>query len=227
MASYSKPTLLELLTKCRTQLADPSGRWWTDEQLIGYIQDWQDELNNHFEWVHTTYTLTATGSSVTLPSGERVVYVRQEGVHLPITDEGVLREVDPSWREKTSEYASAYVQYTPLELVPYPSLTAKRVWEIEQVTLPTLTTLTSTITVPAWVKWSCVPYVCMRAYTIVGPNHDLQKVARYKAKMKKWEQIFASVANKMWGTRYPRLKMGGYWERRLVRPAPITQEVLI
>lgn len=59
-------TLSQLRAICRRELADPSGRFWPDAELNQYINDWQDQLQNDFEfvWGQTTATQSlGTGGS--------------------------------------------------------------------------------------------------------------------------------------------------------------------
>jgi hypothetical protein len=226
MAAYTKPSKAALLSQCRRQLADLAGRWWSDDTLNNYITDWQSSLNDQFEWVHQTATVLATGSSVTLPtSGGRVVYVVQNNVYLPRTNEGVLQEIDINWRHQWGSLAAAYLQYSPTTIMPWPKLLATTTLVVEYIGSPTFATGTSTIDIPAFAKWSCVPYVCGRAYGSLGPNHDFHKAMRYKKKFERWKQIFASAMTKQWACRAPRLKQDATaWEAKLVRPVGVITE---
>lgn len=64
MALSDKWTLSDLRGICRRELADPSGRFWTDQELNLYINDWQDQLQNDFEFVWGLATATQTTSGI-------------------------------------------------------------------------------------------------------------------------------------------------------------------
>src|SRR6478609_9595200 len=63
---YFKPTRVALLGACRRTLLDPSSRWWTDTELNDYLNDWQIELQNEFEMVWGTATVTTSTATLTL-----------------------------------------------------------------------------------------------------------------------------------------------------------------
>lgn len=66
MSQADRWSLSTLRQSVRNELADPSGSAltkWTDAELNGYVGDWQDILQNDYEfcWGITTATLSGTG----------------------------------------------------------------------------------------------------------------------------------------------------------------------
>lgn len=63
MALSDQWSLTQLRAICRRELADPAARFWPDAELDQYINDWQDQLQNDFEFVWGITTATQTVSS--------------------------------------------------------------------------------------------------------------------------------------------------------------------
>src|SRR5579863_2904706 len=63
MASSDKWTLNQLRTAVRNDLFDPTGKWWTNDELNRYINDWQHLLQTQYEFVWGSATITATDTS--------------------------------------------------------------------------------------------------------------------------------------------------------------------
>ena len=66
MAFTDRWTLLQLRTSARRVLADPAGRFWSDAELNNYIDEWQSNLQDQFEFAWNTATITTSLSTHTI-----------------------------------------------------------------------------------------------------------------------------------------------------------------
>jgi hypothetical protein len=66
MPLSDKWSLATHLTVVRKELADPVAKFWPDSELNHYIEDWQNDVQNQFEfvWGITTATQTTSGGNV-------------------------------------------------------------------------------------------------------------------------------------------------------------------
>lgn len=66
MPTSDKWSLAQHLTVVRNELADPVAKFWPDTELNHYITDWQNDVQNQFEfvWSITTATQTSSGTNV-------------------------------------------------------------------------------------------------------------------------------------------------------------------
>lgn len=212
MASYTKLNLSELRTLVRYKLADPTGRWWPDSQLDAYINDWQDTLNTEFEctWAIATATLTSqfTASTAISTNIQRIHSIRRtsDSRELPKLSVYRLNEIDRSFRWIAGNTPGCwYEEEGKIGIFPSPLTTA--VVTVEYVSTPEMSTSTSSMVIPAYMKYSVVPYVCSRAYGALGPNFDHNKVLRYKARFKWWVDRFRSVRSRWFASRPMSLKV--------------------
>src|SRR5258708_37785103 len=56
-------TLNQLRTAVRRELLDPSGKWWSNDELNLYLNDWKQILQIQFEFKWGTATLTFTDTT--------------------------------------------------------------------------------------------------------------------------------------------------------------------
>jgi len=233
MPSYTKPTVATMLTSIRRQLADATGRWWSDAQLIDYLEDWQTDLNNKYEFSVGTATTTMSGASVTLPSDcQRVLWVIGSSTNgvpytIPPTSESVLSRVSSEWRFEWGYEPGAWVQTTDTALEVWPAQLGPTELRIEYTKKFYLPTTTSTIGVPAYCIWHGVAEVMRRAYLALGPNYDLNRSLRWKARASRWDAKISRIQNSRWGaTKYPSLKPATtQWEAHIVRPSSTISEL--
>ena len=50
----------------RRELMDPTARWWADSELEFWIDQWQNELQQDYELVWGTATITTALNTITL-----------------------------------------------------------------------------------------------------------------------------------------------------------------
>jgi hypothetical protein len=232
---YTQWPLSSAISYVQRELMDPNGRWWTPGELTQYINDWQNELQQDYEfvWGSATVTLTGTatftftGSALSPPMG------RLEAVYWIGTDPSFgfrlsgrliedLEVGNPVWRSVPMDTPRSVVQYdsTQFTVYPEPNVVSTYIFEYPQLLDGSLISGTSTISLPAWTQWSMKPYVAMRAYKRPGPANDPKRSMRYAAK---WTKAKAQV-KLLWDNylpeRYRRLKPRGHYEKDIIHPPP-------
>jgi len=117
-----------------------------------------------------------------------------------------LNEIHRDFRWITGTVAGAwYEEEGKIGIFPSPSSAVELTAEyVQQVTLATDT---STAGIPAWMKYSVIPYVCWKAYAALGPMHDPAKAQRYKARFQWWINRYRSVQNRWFAVRPLSLKV--------------------
>lgn len=65
MALQDLYTLNQLRSVIRRELLDDRGKWWSNNELDSYINDWQNILQSQYEFVWGTATLTFTDTTTT------------------------------------------------------------------------------------------------------------------------------------------------------------------
>ena len=220
MASYTKLTLSGLRDLARYKLADTTARWWSDAQLALYIDDWQKTINRELNCLHGTATFTTTTQFTTQTSiatdinSIQCIRRAADTVEIPHLTVYRLNELDRSFRWISGPTPGAwYVEEGKIGIFPTPSGTATLI--AEYITEPVLTGSTDAMTVPAWTKYSVIPYVCYRAYSALGPNFDHNKALKYKNRFEWWMSKFRAVSNKWFAVRPLSLKVDTGLAQRL------------
>ena len=220
MAAYTKLTLGQLRDMARLKLADTSARWWSDAQLAVYVEDWQKDINRSLECLYGTATFTATQQFTPQTSIATDIQTLQsirrgtDGVEIPHLTVYRLNEIDRSFRWTSGPTPGAwYLEQGSFGLYPAPTSTATLI--AEYIVEPTLSSSTDTMSVPAWAKYSVIPYVCYRAYSALGPNFDHNKATKYKARFEWWMQRLRSVSNSWFAVRPLSLKIDTGLAQRL------------
>lgn len=236
MALSDRWTLNQIRSTIRRELLDPTGRWWSNDELNQYINDWQSQLQTQFEFVWTTATLTftATDTSYTLtsvaPNALRMsdVYYCAGGTdtstgRLSPRSLADLDTLQRDWRNVTAGDAQGptIVYQNNAQTIcfwPPPLGTGTAYFEYPVVT--TMTTGTSTMQIPPWTKYSVVPYCRYRAYSRFGPNQDLNKAIRAR---KNWDKQ-KRLIRRFWDAYFPdkseMLRPGRKWAGQVLRTRP-------
>jgi hypothetical protein len=222
VALSSKWTLTQIIDAVRVELQDPSKRWWSDSLLSAYADDWQNGLNEDFEfsWGTSTTTTTATTLDIqtVMPSLKNVGRVYCDGFFLPSMTTDKLTAQDKDWRDTEDAFPSAFYWVDKDTLGIYPKGTETHTYVFEYPLEVAMTTGTDTMSAPAWMKYSSINYCCFRAYANLGPNHDPQKAARYKAKYSRELIRIRKIYAGFFYTRAPMLRPGGRLETKIVHP---------
>ena len=203
---------------------DSSGRWWTTTELDGYINDWSQIMNNEYGFVLgfntvVTATTTLTASSA-LPGHSFPAHCWANGTYIPHQKIQDLDSLDREWRTNTgSGLAKAWTDIDAGEtLIIYPVSTATQIYVFEYPICPTLLTDSSTLVLPAWTKYSVIPYGCWKAYLRQGPNHSPTKALRYKAIWDRKNRRLSSIQKNYWPRKTQSLKMPTRFEGQMLNP---------
>lgn len=213
-------TRLQIRTYVREELQDTTGRWWSDPALNDLIDDWHNDLNGEFEvaWAISTSTATASvittePSVITLPTNAiRFGRIYCDDLYLPRINRERLVEVSKAWMYAYRNKPFVWYQddFGYAKVWPTPYTTCVYVQEF-----PTKAAFTNDNTqhmLPGWMNYSAINAVCAQAYTILSPNHDPVRAARYKAKFGRQTAKFRRYIRNYFPTNYPALKPGGVAE---------------
>ena len=206
-------SLATLRGRVRTELLDPSGKWWSDSELNGYIDEWQVELQSKFEFVWNTATLTTALATVTL-SNVATDMLRLDAIYYTpgtstittgtltntFTDTSIRRlsprsildldTIQRDWRILTTAtgfHPEISYQNDPFEVSFWPPPPSAGTFTFEYpVLLNTMSgTDTATMQIPAWTRYSVMPFCCYKAFKRFGPNQDIPKAMRRKAQFER------------------------------------------
>lgn len=201
-------TQAHIILAARRELMDPTGTlsWsWTDQELGMYVEDWQTILQDKFEFVWGSAT-TAIASNTSsygpyeIPLTTVATNMLRPGnmwwdnIRLVGRTREELEIMERDWRQVGGGVPEvAYMgDVNTLGLWPPPSVAGTLVTEYP-VTLSFATT-SSTMQIPAWTRYSFLDYVVWRAMERPGPNQNLTKSERRKArlmaKMKRYKTIY-------------------------------------
>jgi hypothetical protein len=204
-------TQSQLNAAVRRELMDPTGTtsWsWNDIELNQYISDWQNFLQDRFEfvWGSATYTTlgTATITSGTLTNTSygtstftltaiatnilRPGNMWWNGYRLVGRDKDELEVMERDWRAVEPGVPECVYQDDAASISVWPppgAGTSTNTLVLEYPAILSFATNTTPMSIPPWTKYSCVNYCAMRAYVRPGPQQDLSRAARYKTKFVK------------------------------------------
>ena len=215
----------------RRELMDPSGKWWSDEFLDLTITQWQDELQQDYELVWGSCTLSTALNTLTLSSLNPPMS-RLEAVYFVGTSTGdrgyrlagrLLQDLEVGnhqWRDATADTPREIIQYDSTQLIIWPPLvqTSKLIFEYPQQ----LSFLddASLISLPPWTQWSVKSYVCSKAYLQPGPVNDIQKALKYRKLYEAEKSRIKLLWDNWFPERYRRLKPAASYEWDILKPPP-------
>lgn len=211
MAFTDKWSRATILTACRRELSDPSARFWSDADLNNYISDWQQDLQDQFEFVWGSATTTTTATSLTLstltPEMLRLDAVYLNGTRLIAKSKLEMEEFSRDWRTNTNgTQATIAFQNDDRDLIFWPLNTSTKTLIFEYPVVTTFAASTSTMQIPSWTRYSSINYVAYHALISEGPANSPDKAIRYK---KRWQQDlkkFASIKAQYLADRALKLK---------------------
>jgi hypothetical protein len=221
MALSDQWTRAQFRTAIQTELMDPSAKWWTTTELNQYISDWQDQVQERFEFVWGTATVTTSVGTFTLatvdPNMLRLDAVYWDNVRVTPKTTAEMELLQRDWRAGTAA-TFPQVAYQPSDgtmvLWPPPQATGTVVFEY-----PTRLVTSDDVTpvaLPAWVRYSCLQYACWRAYLRAGPNQDAQKAMRRKQKFLRQIERYVTIRENHFPNYTPSLRPGGKYEGDIV-----------
>lgn len=236
MALYTKPTLNTLRASVRRELLDPTGKWWSNLEVDQYINDWQQSLQSQFEFVWTTATITTTATSIPL-STFTTSMMRLDAIYFCAggTDTATSRmaprtmsdldTLQRDWRAMTNTEGvlpciSYQVDANSVAFFPPPNGTSTYTYVFEYPVLCTLTNGTSTMQLPAWTKYTALPYCLYRAYARFGATQNANKAQRRR---RQWERLLAGIRS-TYDAYMPdkgeSLRPGRKWAGQILRARP-------
>lgn len=187
---------------------------------------------NFFQWNGTAFNASGSSTSLATVTLANVVsnMMRPADVYFLLTASGVAGRLVPrdktdldvlqrDWRAAPSaDVPTVVYQDDPSVLNFWPTPTGSGTVIIEYPLNLTLATDTSTMSVPAWTRYTARHYVAYRAFMRFGAAQNLAKAARYR---KLWEQDLQKVA-KVWGQyqsdRAEMLRPGGKFAADVLNP---------
>ncbi len=252
MALSDKYTLNQLRAVVRRDLFDPAGKWWSNDELNKYINEWQELLQTQYEFVWSTATITQTSTSTTTATATTFTLtnvasnmMRLDAIYLTSNTDTVTVRLSPRSIQDIDTLQRDWRSVLPAPGVPpdiayqldaftfgvFPPPVCTMTYQFEYPDLLTMTHTTTvvgttttvvdgTMAIPAWTRYSVVPYVRWRAFSRFGPNQDVKKAMRAKAaweRQKKW-------IRRNWDGYLPEkaemLRPGRRWAGRILRSRP-------
>jgi len=203
-------------------------RWWSDNELNIYLDNWQQDLQQEFELTWATSTITTALNTISVsaitPTPDRIdaiYYIGTEGGRGYRLSGRLLQDLEVGnveWRNATPDTPREVIQYDSTQLIIWPPLQNLGTFIFEYPKQLTLSGDASLLQVPIWAQWSCKPYVCMKAFMRTGPTNDLKKALRYKAQYEKEKQRIRLLWDNWLPERYRKLKPAGHYEWDILFP---------
>lgn len=226
MAISDRWSLNSIRAACQRELSDPSARFWSTDELDLYISDWQEELQSQceFVWGSNTQTLINTSTIVVsslTPEPLRIDRIIVNGVRIGGRTKQDLEEFKRNWRSEDTITNNPLVAYQndTRDIVLWPPITGTATVVLEYPTKVSFATGTSTMSIPAWTKYSAMDYVPMRALMREGPANSPNKALRYK---ERWTNSLRRIKH-FYETYFPArpltLKPSTTYEDRIINPA--------
>lgn len=241
MALSTQYTLAQIRAMARRELLDPTGKWWTNDELDQYTNDWNDVLQSQYEFVWSTATLTFTDTttqfqlSVIAPDCMRLDGVWFcSGSHSGTQTDTSTGRLSPrsmadldtfqmNWRGTAAAAGidpSIVYQQNAQSVSFWPPPNGTGTVYFEYPAIVTMTTNTSTHCAPAWARYSALPYVMYRAYARFGPAQNLGKAARYRKAWERQFQLIRKFYDAYWPDKSEMLRPGRKWAGQVLRTKP-------
>lgn len=242
MALSTPFTLTEIRAIARRELLDPTGKWWSNDEIDEYINDWNHLLQSQFEFVWGTATLTFTNTTTqytftvittqgttTYPDFMRVdaIYYRNSTNtstgRLSPRSMSDLDTFQRNWRHDTAQVGIdpiiVYQQDAQsVSFWPPPAGTGTAYFEYP--VLSTMTVATDPMAAPAWLRYSATPYVLYRAYARFAATQDLGKATRYRKVWDNQLQLAQRFYDGYFPDRAEMLRPGRKWAGNILRTKP-------
>jgi hypothetical protein len=229
MSAFSRWSRKDARDLVRRELMDTSAKWWSDTFLNNAIEDWQNDLQQEFELVWGSATITTAINTLTLSSITPSI-LRLEAVYYGTgTSSGYrlagrnlqdLEVINTEWRDALGDTPRMVVQYDSTQMLVWPPLASQGTFIFEYPQALSFVDDTSTISLPPWTQWSLKPYVCARAYLRPGPTNDLTRTKRYEAQFQRSRQRVRELWDNYLPERYRKLKPANHYEWNILTPPP-------
>jgi hypothetical protein len=198
-------------------------RWWTDDELNQYLDTWTQDLARHFGMLSTRSSVVVGSATATItkPVGLLSInYVTWDNKRLMPTTRLLMDEQHPNWENELAITSAVPTQIVQLDndtcrFYPLPGITGTVL-----ISGPRDLTMPSDITVcvlPPWMQFSSRLFVAAMAYMRAGPNQDLRKAGRYKARYIRTKKFFRQMIDARFASYGPRLKPGVAYESAIMK----------
>jgi hypothetical protein len=191
---------------------DPNGIWWTDTELNEYIGAWYDRLQEKFEFVYNTATITTALATQTIatvaPDMLRLDAVYWNGTRMVGRDKDELEVIQRDWRAMPPAIPFVVYQDDTYSFSIWPIPAQAGTMVLEYPIRGTFTNDSTPIATPAWTRYSAIDYCVARAYLRAGPNQDIQKFQRRKIRFMRWIIRFLTIRDQYFPDRTPTIRPG-------------------
>lgn len=230
-------TQAQIEAAVRRELMDASGTtgWsWSSFEIQQYITDWQNLLQDRFEFVWGSATLTNSGTAtMTFGTFTSTIYGTStftmtaiatnilrpgrlwwNGYRLAGRDKLEIEILERDWRAAQPGVPEAAYQddINTISVWPMPSAITTDTLVMEYPAIVTFATNTTPMSVPAWTKYSSINYCAYRCYQRPGPQQDLNRAQRYKTKFIKQGIRIRTIWDAYLPDRAPSLRFAGKLE---------------
>ena len=205
---------------------DPTGTlsWsWSNIELQMYVEDWQTILQDKFEfvWGSSTTTIGSNTSSYgpfefaisTLGTNMlRPGNMWWNNIRLVGRTKEELEIMERDWRAVRNGVPEvAYMSdINTIGLWPPPASAGTLIAEYPASLV--FATTTSSMQVPAWTKYSFLDYVVWRSMERPGPNQNLTKAQRRKARLMAKLKRYRTIWENYLPDKAPSFRIGGQYE---------------
>jgi hypothetical protein len=236
MTQYTPWSRSDFRSVIRRELMDTGTRWVSDAELNLHLDDWLSDLQEDFEFVWATSTLT-TGtltSSLVIstatftPTMLRMEAVYYNGYRLSGRNVQDIEVAQPEWRgatQDTPRLATMYPDAQHVLIWPTPPSSGTNTFVFEYPCEVAFATDSSTSGLPVWTQWSAKPYVCSAVYQHPGPINDPRRAARYNAQYERSKLRVRQLWHQFFPDRYRALTMGDKYEGDILMSPPAMEVV--
>lgn len=216
MPLSTKWTRSEIRTAVQRELMDTNTRWWGTGELNSYIEGWQDIVQHEHEMKWGTATTTTTNSIITV-SAVATDVMRVDSVYwnnIRMVPRSVLEmdSLNLDWRDANLGTPGVVIPLDADRFMLWPHPDELGTLYMEYPLLLTFAADTSTMDLPAWSRYSAIPYVAYRCYVRPGHNNNLRKALRYKRMFESSLAEIGSLRNQYFPSRYPVLRPASQYE---------------
>lgn len=229
-------TAAQLEAAIRRELMDPSGTtaWsWNSAEIQQYISDWQNILQDRFEFVwgsatvtsagtatvtHGTATDTTQGTSTFTLTAIATNILRAgnawwDGYRLAGRTKDELDTLERDWRMAMAGVPQAIFQddINTISVWPFPD-TGTHTLVLEYPAIVSFPLNSTPMSVPAWTRYSALSYALFRCYQRPGPQQDLARAERYKQRFIRQGQRIRTIWDAHFPDKAPSLRFAGQYE---------------
>lgn len=238
MALSDKFTLTQIKAAVRREIMDAGTRWVSDAELGLYANEWQYmlQLQHELVWNSTTHTLTGSSTATLTDVSTEVLkpgYVFWSDVAgsstslLAPRNKDELSLYDAHWYEASATNTLPVVVYQEnIDTISFWPFLTSGTWTfvLEYPIAPVFAADTSTHEVPAWTRYSSIPYIVWKCYERNGAIHNAEKATRYRAIFDEHSLRIGRTMRNFWPKRSPALRPVVEYENRILNPRGVLED---